>query len=327
MRSKLVALLLSAMILPGAGAALAETLTVERSPMTDWKAVFGRVEAKDTIEARARLGGTLVELSVAEGDQVQAGQVLGKIVDEKIGFQLSAIDAQITALESQLSNAQTELKRAEELRARGVATTQQFDTLQTQVNVYMSQLEAQKATRKVTEQQATEGEVLAPISGRVLTVPVAKGAVVMAGESVATVGGGGFFLRVSVPERHAAAMAEGDAIAIETAKGTVEGHLAKVYPLIESGRVTADVEVPDLDAEFVDARVLVRLPLAKREAILIPADLIKTHAGLDFVAIEAAGGTVERAVVPGERMMVDGVEMVEIVTGLEGGERVVGHGE
>lgn len=328
MRSKLMVLVLSAMILPGAGtSALAEPVVVKRSPMTDWKAVFGRVEAKDTIEARARLGGTLVELSVAEGDQVQAGQVLGRIVDEKIGYQLSAIDAQITALESQLANAQTELKRAEELRARGVATTQQFDTLQTQVSVYMSQIEAQKATRKVTEQQATEGEVLAPISGRVLTVPVAKGAVVMAGESVATVGGGGFFLRVSVPERHAAAMAEGDAITIETAKGTVEGHLAKVYPLIESGRVTADVEVPDLDAAFVDARVLVRLPLAKREAVLIPADLIKTHAGLDFVAIEAEGGTVERAVVPGERMLLDGVEMVEIVTGLAGGERVVGHGE
>lgn len=327
MRSKLMALALGAMILPGAGAAVAEPFVVAQSPMTDWKAVFGRVEAKDTIAARARLGGTLVALSVAEGDQVQAGQVLGTIVDEKIAFQLSAIDAQITALESQLSNARTELKRAEELRARGVATTQQFDALQTQVDVYLSQIEAQKATRKVTEQQATEGTVLAPISGRVLSVPVAEGAVVMAGESIATVAGGGFFLRVSVPERHAMAMAEGDAITIETADGTVEGHLAKVYPLIEGGRVTADVEVPDLDAKFVDARVLVRLPLAKRQAILIPADLIKTHAGLDFVALEAEGGHVERAVVPGERFTQDGVEMVEIVTGLAGGERVVGYGE
>ncbi|MBD3786687.1 MAG: efflux RND transporter periplasmic adaptor subunit [Sphingomonadales bacterium] len=323
----MTALLLSAMILPGARAAVAEPFVVAQSPMTDWKAVFGRVEAKDTIAARARLGGTLVALNVAEGDQVQAGQVLGTIVDEKIAFQLSAIDAQITALESQLSNARTELKRAEELRARGVATTQQFDALQTQVDVYLSQIEAQRATRKVTEQQATEGTVLAPISGRVLRVPVAKGAVVMAGESIATVAGGGFFLRVSVPERHAMAMAEGDAITIETADGTVEGHVAKVYPLIEGGRVTADVEVPDLDAKFVDARVLVRLPLAKRQAILIPADLIKTHAGLDFVALEAEGGTVERAVVPGERFTQDGVEMVEIVTGLAGGERVVGHGE
>ena len=327
MRSTLTALLLSAMILPGAGAAWAEPFVVTQSPMTDWKAVFGRVEAKDTIAARARLGGTLVDLSVAEGDQVQAGQVLGKIVDEKIAFQLSAIDAQITALESQLANARSELKRAEELRARGVATTQQFDALQTQVDVYLSQIEAQRATRKVTEQQATEGTVLAPISGRVLRVPVAKGAVVMAGESIATVAGGGFFLRVSVPERHAMALAEGDAITIETAGGTVEGQVAKVYPLIEGGRVTADVEVPDLDAKFVDARVLVRLPLAERQAIVIPADLIETHAGLDFVALEAAGGTVERAVVPGERVTQDGVEMVEIVTGLAGGEWVVGHGE
>lgn len=327
MRSTLTALLLGAMILPGAGVALAEPFVVAPQPVTDWKAVFGRVEAKDTIEARARLGGTLVELSVAEGDQVQAGQVLGTIVDEKIVFQLSALDAQITALESQLANARTELKRAEELRSRGVATTQQFDALQTQVDVYLSQIEAQRATRKVTEQQATEGAVLAPISGRVLRVPVAKGAVVMAGESIATVAGGGFFLRVSVPERHAMALTEGDAITIETGARTVEGRLAKVYPLIEAGRVTADVEVPDLDADFVDARVLVRLPLAERSAILVPADRIKTHAGLDFVTLEAPGGRVERAVVPGERFTEGGVEMVEIVTGLSGGERVVGHGE
>ncbi|MBW0157403.1 efflux RND transporter periplasmic adaptor subunit [Sedimentimonas flavescens] len=324
MKSIILPLALVALVLPQV--AVAESggpFVVTTTEAIDWKAVYGRVEAKDSIPARARLGGTLVELTVGEGDQVQAGQPLGRVVDEKINFQLSAIDAQITALESQLANAQSELKRGEELQARGVTTTQRLDQLRTQVDVYTGQIEAQKASRKVIEQQASEGEILAPISGMVLNVPVAKGAVVMAGENVATVGGGGFFLRVSVPERHAGAITEGDTIAIETASGPKEGRLAKVYPLIENGRVTADVEVPDLDAAFVDARVLVRLPLAKREAIRIPADLIRTHSGLDFVTVEKDGAKVVRTVVPGARSMVDGVEMVEIVTGLNGGETVV----
>lgn len=324
MKSMILPLALAALILPqGALAEGAGPYLVTREEVTDWKAVYGRIEAKDLIPARARLGGTLIDLTAKEGDLVQAGQPLGKVVDEKIGFQINAIDAQLTSLAAQLANAQSELKRGQELKARGVLTTQQLDALQTQVDVYMGQIEAQKASRRVIEQQATEGEVLAPISGRVLTVPVAKGAVVMAGETVATIGGGGFFLRLSVPERHATAMAEGDEISIETAAGPKTGRLAKVYPLIETGRVTADVEVADLDSAFVDARVLVRLPLATREAIRIPAALVSTRSGLDFVTVEKDGAREIRTVVPGDHVTVEGTDMVEIVTGLMGGETVV----
>lgn len=324
MKSMILPLALAALILPqGVLAEGAGPYLVTREEVTDWKAVYGRIEAKDMIPARARLGGTLIDLTAKEGDLVQAGQPLGKVVDEKIGFQINAIDAQLTALAAQLANAQSELKRGQELKARGVLTTQQLDALQTQVDVYMGQIEAQKASRRVIEQQATEGEVLAPISGRVLTVPVAKGAVVMAGETVATIGGGGFFLRLSVPERHATAMAEGDEISIETAAGPKTGRLAKVYPLIETGRVTADVEVADLDSAFVDARVLVRLPLATREAIRIPAALVSTRSGLDFVTVEKDGAREIRTVVPGDHVTVEGTDMVEIVTGLMGGETVV----
>ena len=92
-------------------------------------------------------------------------------------------------------------------------------------------------------QQAAEGDVLAPEDGRVLTVPVTRGAVILAGEPVATIGSGGLFLRLAVPERHAAALKEGDSIRIGTGGGATEGRLAKVYPEIEGGRVTADVEV------------------------------------------------------------------------------------
>jgi len=311
--------------------ALAEgAFKVVPTEVTDWKAVYGQIEAKDMIPARARLGGTLVSLDVSEGDQVQAGQELGKVVDAKIAFQINAIDAQIAALESQLANAQNDLTRGEALKARGVMTAQAYDALKTQVSVLGQQIEAQKASRQVTEQAATEGAVLAPISGRVLEVPVAKGAVVLAGESVATLGGGGFFLRLSVPERFAPTLHEGDAISMETGTASIAGRLVKVYPLIAGGRVNADVEVPDLNSDFVGARVLVKLPLAHRQAVLLPAKFLHTRSGLDFVLVRGAtsesgeaSGVIERAVVPGPKQIVDGVEMVEILSGLSGGEEVV----
>jgi len=315
----LIALLAIAAALP----ARAETLVLAPQLVTDWKAVSGRIEARDTIAARARLGGTLIEMSVSEGDTVQAGQPIAEIEDQKLGFQIGAIDAQLQSLRAQQENAQAELTRGEELLARGVSTAQRLDALRTQLDVLTGQIAAQQAQRQVVEQQAAEGTVLAPVSGRVLEVPQTRGAVVMAGEAVATIGGGGFFLRLAVPERHAALLAEGAAIGIETAAGPAEGRLAKVYPQIENGRVIADVEVPGLDAAFVEARVLVRLPMGQREALLVPKGAVATRSGLDFVRVQAGEGTQERTVVLGGTHLVDGAEMVEVLTGLVAGDAVV----
>ncbi len=194
----------------------AETLTLTPQPVTDWKAVYGRVEARDRIPARARLGGTLVELTVQEGDTVAAGQPLARIVDEKLAFQLSALQSQESAVKAQLANAETDLKRGEDLRQQGVTTQQRLDALRTQVDVLRGQLATLMAQAEVIVQQQAEGMVLAPVSGRVLEVPVARGAVLMPGEPVATLAGGGTFLRLAVPERHAASLQEGDPIFIDS---------------------------------------------------------------------------------------------------------------
>jgi RND family efflux transporter MFP subunit len=282
------------------------------TPVTEWKAVYGRIEARDRVPARARIGGTLVALEVTEGDQVTAGQALARIVDEKLNFQLGAIDAQLQSLNSQLENAEAELTRGEELLARGVTTVQRLDALRTQVEVLTGQIEATTANRRVIEQQAAEGTVLAPAAGRVLDVPVTKGAVLMPGEAVATVGGGGFFLRLAIPERHATALQVGADIQIEGATGT----LVRVYPQIENGRVIADVEVAGLPDTFVDARVLVRIPVGERMALVIPQDKLITRQGLDFVAVLQGGAPILKTVVPGVAQ--DG--MVEILTGLNAGD-------
>ncbi len=301
----------------------AEDLPLSEVSVTEWKAVYGRIEARSLIPARARLGGTLVSLEVIEGDVVTAGQVVAQVVDAKINYQLAAIDAQLEAQASQLDNAKAELTRGEDLLARGVTTAQRLDALRTQVDVLTGQIAAVGADRKVVEQQGLEGAVLAPISGRVLAVPVAAGAVVLPGEAVATIGGGGIFLRIAVPERHAAFLQEGASIEIETAAGPSEGTLARIYPLIENGRVIADVEVPDLPESFINARVLVRLPVDTRTALMVPETAVITRTGLDFVEVAGPDGADLRTVVLGQRQILDGAAMIEVLSGLLVGDRVV----
>lgn len=310
------------MILGTSLPAAADSLRIMPEIVTDWKSVFAQVQPQTQLPARARIGGTLVRLDVVEGDSVTAGQEIAQIVDEKLDLQMSAMDAQLGALASQRVNAEAELRRGEELRERGVTTAQRLDALRTQVEVLNGQIAAMQAQRAVIAQQATEGVVLAPIAGRVLTVPQASGAVVMPGEPVATIGGGGFFLRLSIPERHATALAAGDAIRITDGATETSGTLARIYPQIEGGRVMADVAVDALDADFVNARVLVRLPIGQRMAILVPETAISTRAGLDFVTVDGPWQG-PRAVVLGQRHDTAAGRMVEILTGLAAGDMVV----
>lgn len=316
------ALLLISALLVSAPASAGE-LTLALTTVTEWKAVYGRVEARDTVPARARAGGVLVTLDVSEGDMVKSGQKIATVRDDKIAFQIAASDAQLRALQSQLETAEAELARGQSLVDKGVITVQRLDQLRTQVDVVRNQLAATEAGRSVIVQQGAEGDVFAPADGRVLTVPVTRGAVVMAGEAVATIGSGGIFLRLAIPERHAAMLKQDAAIRVDAGGVESTGRLAKIYPQIENGRVVADVEVDKLDTSFVDARVLVEVPVGERQVLLVPAAAVTTRSGIDFVRVRAGDAETDRAVVLGETLARADGEFIEIVTGLAAGDVVV----
>lgn len=90
---------------------LGQNLPLLPVQITEWKAVYGQIESRDRSPARARLGGTLVELVVVEGDRVTAGQVIGRIEDQKLAFEMTALQAQRGAIQAQLDNAHAELTR------------------------------------------------------------------------------------------------------------------------------------------------------------------------------------------------------------------------
>ena len=306
-----------------ATASFAGSLEAKLTPTTEWKAVYGRIESRDLVPARARIGGTIIEMLVTEGDLVSQGQKIAVVRDDKLVFQIAAIDAQLAALKAQYDRAQGELERGQALVDKGVVTAQRLDQLRTDVDVTRNQIAATEAQKSVVLQQQAEGDVLAPVAGRVLTTPVTRGGVLMAGEPVATVGGGGFFLRLAVPERHAANLKQGASIRVTTVDGEMNGRLAKIYPQIENGRVIADVEVSGLDTAFVDARVLVELPVGERMALLVPADAVQSRFGIDFVQVVEGDASVDRAVVVGDPVERNGSRMVEVLTGLAAGEYVV----
>ena len=298
---------------------MAAEVVVQPVEVVELKALYGRVESRFVAPGRSRIGGTLTELTVTEGSTVTAGQVIGRVVDPKLESQLLAADAQISAAKSQLANAESELARYEELLTRGATTVQKVDQVRTMVEVARDGVTQAEAAQAVTARQISEGEVLAPADGRVLTVPARIGAVMMPGEPVATITGGGVFLRLALPERHATDLVVGAEVAIEGGAGKIE----KIYPQIEDGRVIVDVAVDGLSDSFIDKRILVQVPIGVRQVLAVPAEAIETRAGLDLVTIKGAEGPVEVLVVPGGVVQAAEGPRIEILTGLRAGDAVI----
>lgn len=313
------------------GAARAGEFVVEKRAITDMKAMFGQVESRDIVPARTRIGGVLASRSVDEGTQVKAGDVIATVADEKLALQAELLDGTIKALQSQLDNANVALKRAQDLLPRGFITKAAFDQAKTNVDVLQHQVDLMRSQRDVVQQQMSEGNVLAPRDGRVLTISVIPGSVVLPGETIARIAAGSLFLRLSLPERHAALLKLGSQVAL-TPRGQDagadaatdlaamrKGKIVKIYPEIENGRVIADAEVGDLSDYFVGERVQIYAPVGEREALLVPRSAVTTRSGVDYVRVLRAEGPLGVAVVfaassePG---------MVEILTGLAPGDKV-----
>lgn len=316
-----------------ASPAAAEDFTVHATEIAETKAVFGQVESRTVVPARARIGGTVREIHVTEGSEVEKGEPVALVVDDKIALELNAAQARIEALNSELENARSELDRAQRLIEGGYATQSRLDQAKTAYDVVVNQVAASKSEKAVIEQRAKEGEVLAPETGRVLTVPVTPGSVVLAGETVARIASGHYYLRLSLPERHASEIVEGDSVSIgrrgltpADAGGAADqrtGRVVKVYPEIADGRVIADVEVGGLGDYFVNERTLVRIPVARRTVLAVPPEAVSTRHGIDYVRLATPEGGSDVAVILGERFEGADGPRVEVLTGLRDGDRVV----
>jgi len=307
----------------------ADTFTVATRPVADEKAVFATVETANVTLARARIGGTVAQLSVKEGDHVEQGQLVATVGDDKLALQLRSLDAQIQGLDAQLSQAKSDLDRAEGLFASGTIPKTRLDETRTAYNVASNAQRSRVAERSVIEQQLSEGNVFAPAAGRVLKVPVTAGAVIMPGETVASIAEQNFVLRLRVPERHARFLKSGDMVRVDGEQlggnGARFGTIALIYPQIEDGRVVADAQVKGLGDYFVGERVRVWVSGGERESVIVPASFILTRFGIDYARLQRDGQpAVDVPVQRGrEQPRPDMPDALEILSGLKSGDVLV----
>lgn len=304
----------------GSSAYGAEVFRVQTQEITDTKAVIASVEPMRQLVARARIGGTISSLNIKEGDTVTAGQDLARVADQKLILQMQALDSRIQSVQAQRNLSKIEFDRVTELQKRGVSTLTQLDQARTNLDVADRTLAAIQSDRDVLAQQTLEGAVLAPGPGRILSVPVSEGRVVLPGEIIATLAQDKYILRLQLPERHARFMRAGDMVQIagrgltDDAPGTAkQGKIRLVYPEIQGGRVVADVDVEGLGDYFIGERTRVYIETGKRKAVLVPQNYISRRAGMNYVRLQNGA---EIIVQPGESHG----NLVEILSGLTDGD-------
>lgn len=313
--------------LPGPALAAAEEFPVRLTEIDDLKAVFATVESVRVATARTRIGGTIAELTIVEGDGVKQGQTLAVVVDPKLRLQIEALDARIQSLEAQRALAKTAYDRVQELWKTGNVSKARLDEAETNLSVAERQLAAMKSERDVVSQRRAEGAVLAPSSGRVLKVNVTKGTNVQAGDAVATLTAEAYILRMLLPERHARFIRQGEDVRVGRLGAGPDsmpadqplrsGRIRQVYPEMQQGRVMADVEVEGLGDYFVGERVPVYVSTGKRRTFVVPESYLFLRYGTTYVRLKGTGDVVVQT---GQGA---GEGRIEVLSGLKDGDVLV----
>jgi RND family efflux transporter MFP subunit len=301
-------------------------LTVEQRTAPDYKTVAAVLTNRDVGDARARIGGTLQRVLVREGEQVRRGQLLAVVADQRLSLEAQAGSAGVAAAEATAERARGDLQRAQFLFERGVYAQARMDAVQAEARAAEAQLRAARAQAGAAGAAAAQGRVYAPADGRVTRLPIPQGAVVMPGDIVVAISTGARVLRIELPEGEASMLREGQDIRIlsDGDAAVRTARVRQVYPAIDNGLVTADLDASSFEGEFIGARVRVLAPAGEREAFVIPAGYIFTRYGVDYVRLWRGGAVLEAPVQRGAPTPMEGMEDgVEILSGVRAGDQIV----
>jgi HlyD family secretion protein len=158
---------------------LVEIEKVERRTIYETVSASGKVFPEKEIKISSDISGEVVELNVAEGDSVKAGEVLARIDPEAIQSQVERGQAavnnakaslamaraniqtsrgQIAQVESQLKNARQIYQRNKQLQQDGILSTAELEASLANVEQLEANLTSAQASRRSSEESARAAE-------------------------------------------------------------------------------------------------------------------------------------------------------------------------
>ncbi len=288
----------------------------------------GTLVAPQTAVVKARAGGTLVSLTVAEGARVRRGQSLGQI-------DLAEMDTRIAERRAQIDAARATLVQAERAHAGNVQlAAQQFisgtalDNSRAGVDTARANLQAAQAALDTTRVGQRDAVVTAPIAGIVAKRHALPGEKVSTEQNLLTIVDiSRLELAGQVGTYQVARLQPGMAVQVQVEGMTepVTGQLVRIAPMAEPGTRSIGVTVAlDNPQERLRAgpyaMASVTLP-DSAERLTLPLSAVGTTSGQDHVWMIEGGTLARRAVQLGRRD--DNKGTVEVLQGVKPGNQVL----
>jgi multidrug efflux system membrane fusion protein len=333
---------------PRPAAALPEAMPVPvaavlPTEVRTWDEFSGRLEAKERVEIRSRVAGTVQSVHFTEGALVKKGDLLVRIDPDPYAAEVARAQAQLLAAEARLRYAKSERERAKRLWQESAIAQRELDERVNAEAEADANLRAAKAALQSAKLNLGYTEVRAPVSGRVGRLEVTVGNLVAAGPGAPVL-----TTLVSVSPIYASfdaneavvarALRQGvplERIPVEVETATAaeprRGHLQLIDNHVDpkSGTVRVRALLDNRDGSLIPGQyVTLRMGRPKAEqALLVNERAVGTDQSKRFVLVVGAdnkaayrevklGGTVEgRRIVtsglePGERIIVNGLQRV-----------------
>jgi multidrug efflux system membrane fusion protein len=147
----------------------------------------GRLEAVDSVEIRARVGGYVESVHFTEGGRVAAGDLLYQIDPRPFKAEVDRLKAERERGLAQLKLAQSYRDRADRLLARNATSQEEAERLAADAAVAAAQLASVSAALEAAELDLSFTRVTAPIAGRVSRAIVTAGNLVDASIVLTTI--------------------------------------------------------------------------------------------------------------------------------------------
>jgi cobalt-zinc-cadmium efflux system membrane fusion protein len=283
----------------------------------------------------SRIAGRVSEVHVVDGAEIEPGEVLASLESAELG----EAQAEIFAIRARAQAATSNVSRKKQLVSEGIASLRSAEVASQEADVADAELMA--ARHRVQALVGNEDglraknsrlgllSLRAPIGGRIVGVHVFRGQAVEPSHTAFTIADPSqLWVRLAVFEGELKNLREGDEVEIESQADPsvrLSGAVAFISPTLDPSTMAAEVRVvvPNPDGKLragqaVNAHILTAAD--RRTALSVPRQALVQVDGQPTIFVE----TGERQVAPRPVTLgVQGMKRVEIVSGLELGERVV----
>lgn len=244
------------------------------------------LEADSEAQVAAKISGALVKLSVEEGDEVKAGQVLAKLDDENPRLNLAKAEATLRKLEN-------DFRRSNEMFGRKLLSVEQNDKIR-------YDLETQRATYDLARLELSYTTITAPISGVISRRMVKVGNFIQINQALFQIDNFDPLLAVlNVPERELHTLQPGQVVGMRVdsiADARFEGRIQRVSPVVDAQTGTFRVTCEFRDAsKRLKSGMFGRLDIAygkHEDALTIPRAALIEEDGETAVFLVVAGSEV-----------------------------------